>query len=116
MCTVILMQLWQVDMGPEGKAVVEFLSNLARHAKAVNVVRFSPNGELLASGGDGMLFHFYCVKVRFNFIHKLTAETIIVIRVITLNKAKTQINKNCKVELGKVKTHLSENKLKYVSL
>lgn len=68
------MQLWQVDMGPEGKAVVEFLSNLARHAKAVNVVRFSPNGELLASGGDGMLFHFYCVKVRFNFIHKLTAE------------------------------------------
>lgn len=32
---------------------MEFLSNLCRHTKAVNVVRFCPTKELLASGGDG---------------------------------------------------------------
>ncbi|WP_348257598.1 WD40 repeat domain-containing protein, partial [Salmonella enterica] len=30
---------------------MEFLSNLSRHTKAVNVVRISKTGEILASGG-----------------------------------------------------------------
>ncbi|XP_069492213.1 chromatin assembly factor 1 subunit B [Ambystoma mexicanum] len=45
-------RIWKTDQGPDGKATVEFLSNLARHTKAVNVVRFSPTGDILASGGD----------------------------------------------------------------
>lgn len=54
-------QIWKVEKGPDGKAIVEFLSNLARHTKVVNVVRFSPSGEILASGGDGE----YCTSKLF---------------------------------------------------
>ncbi|PCH36764.1 WD40 repeat-like protein [Wolfiporia cocos MD-104 SS10] len=35
---------------------VEYLATLSRHSASVNVVRFSPNGELIASAGDdGMI-------------------------------------------------------------
>ncbi|KAJ7837933.1 WD40-repeat-containing domain protein [Mycena leptocephala] len=33
-------------------ARVEYLATLSRHSAAVNVVRFSPNGDLIASAGD----------------------------------------------------------------
>ncbi|KAG9255957.1 WD40-repeat-containing domain protein [Emericellopsis atlantica] len=44
-------RLWRVESdGPERK--VEYLSTLAKHNQAVNVVRWSPKGEMLASAGD----------------------------------------------------------------
>lgn len=33
----------------------EYLATLSKHTAAVNVVRFSPNGQALASAGDGKL-------------------------------------------------------------
>nr|KAI8742304.1 chromatin assembly factor 1 subunit B-like [Biomphalaria glabrata] len=47
-----IVRIWQMTLDSEGKAVVEFLSNLRRHTATVNVVRFSKNGELLATAGD----------------------------------------------------------------
>jgi len=34
---------------------VEFLATLSKHTATVNVVRFSPTGEFIASAGDGAL-------------------------------------------------------------
>ncbi|XP_014782646.1 chromatin assembly factor 1 subunit B [Octopus bimaculoides] len=45
-------RIWQVKVDNSSKVAIEFLSNLKRHTKSVNVVRFSPDGELMASGGD----------------------------------------------------------------
>ncbi|KAH9500071.1 Chromatin assembly factor 1 subunit B [Bulinus truncatus] len=47
-----IVRIWQMTLDSEGKAVVDFLSNLRRHTATVNVVRFSKNGELLATAGD----------------------------------------------------------------
>jgi len=36
------------------KPLIQCVAELKRHLKAVNVVRFSPDGSLLASGDDGI--------------------------------------------------------------
>ena len=41
--------MWQLKEKADGddSIGIDFLSNLDRHAKPVNVVRFSPNGRIL---------------------------------------------------------------------
>lgn len=40
----------------DGGVSLDFLANLTRHTKAVNVVRFSPDGNFLATGSDGKYY------------------------------------------------------------
>jgi len=44
--------IWSVTRSPEGDVSLECLCDLTRHQKAVNIVRWSPDGKLLASGDD----------------------------------------------------------------
>ncbi|GAQ38930.1 chromatin assembly factor 1 subunit B [Aspergillus tubingensis] len=44
-------RLWKVETTGEERKVT-YLSTLIKHTQAVNVVRFSPKGEMLASAGD----------------------------------------------------------------
>ncbi|CAI4219332.1 unnamed protein product [Parascedosporium putredinis] len=44
-------RLWKIEGDGESRKV-DYLSTLAKHTQAVNVVRWSPKGDLLASAGD----------------------------------------------------------------
>ncbi|QCD84821.1 chromatin assembly factor 1 subunit B [Vigna unguiculata] len=47
-------KFWSIKpSGTEKLPLVSYLSNLTYHSSAVNVIRFSSSGELLASGADG---------------------------------------------------------------
>lgn len=45
-----------------GSAQLTIASDLTRHQKAVNVVRWSPSGELLASGDDESVIFVWKLK------------------------------------------------------
>ncbi|KAL5053278.1 hypothetical protein RYX36_033960 [Vicia faba] len=48
-------KLWSIKPSgsPKKLPVVTYLNSLSYHSSAVNVIRFAPSGELLASGSDG---------------------------------------------------------------
>lgn len=46
-------KLWQVQVDASGDPEAQPVGSISGHTKTVNCVRFSPTGDLLASGGDG---------------------------------------------------------------
>ncbi|XP_015590249.1 chromatin assembly factor 1 subunit B [Cephus cinctus] len=57
--------IWHVKINEVGAAVVTFIADLDRHQRAVNVVRFSPSGEILASGDDESAIILWKQKIGF---------------------------------------------------
>jgi len=47
-----IVRVWKLERKDDGSHVVNYLSTLAKHTQAVNVVRFSPRGNQIASAGD----------------------------------------------------------------
>lgn len=52
-------KIWHVTVNEAGEVIVSCVADLERHQRTVNVVRFSPSGEMLASGDDGDLNVIY---------------------------------------------------------
>ena len=50
-------QIWFVRELEDGTVNVECVADLKRHNRAVNIVRFSPDGKFLATADDGKCFH-----------------------------------------------------------
>uniref|UniRef100_A0A336M445 CSON011845 protein n=1 Tax=Culicoides sonorensis TaxID=179676 RepID=A0A336M445_CULSO len=54
--------IWYLQHTESGQIELECAADLARHQRAVNVVRWSPNGELLASGDDESVIFIWKLK------------------------------------------------------
>ncbi|XP_053613098.1 chromatin assembly factor 1 subunit B [Plodia interpunctella] len=54
--------IWYITTTETGSVNLEVAADLTRHQKAVNVVRWSPNGQLLASGDDESIIFIWKQK------------------------------------------------------
>lgn len=58
-----ILQIWLLSVEKDGVASLECAADLTRHTKPVNCVRFSPSGELLASGDDGQFYKLFYIAI-----------------------------------------------------
>lgn len=56
-------QIWYLKITASGSVDLEVAADLTRHQKAVNVVRWSPNGVYLASGDDESIIFVWKQKM-----------------------------------------------------
>lgn len=56
------LQIWYISTTDTGSVNLEVAADLTRHQKAVNIVRWSPSGELLASGDDESIIFIWKQK------------------------------------------------------
>ncbi|XP_030378384.1 chromatin assembly factor 1 subunit B [Scaptodrosophila lebanonensis] len=67
--------IWYVNRSADGEGVdLELAADLARHQRAVNTVRWSPNGELLASGDDDSVVFIWKQKAEHEVLSIVDAD------------------------------------------
>lgn len=67
--------IWYVNQSEAGEGVaLELAADLARHQRAVNTVRWSPNGELLASGDDESVVFIWKQKAEHEVVNIVDAD------------------------------------------
>ncbi|XP_041988346.1 chromatin assembly factor 1 subunit B [Aricia agestis] len=55
--------IWYITQTENGSVHLEIAADLTKHQKAINVVRWSPNGQLLASGDDESIIFVWKQKI-----------------------------------------------------
>ncbi|KAH8371083.1 hypothetical protein KR093_006159 [Drosophila rubida] len=69
--------IWYLNRAAEGEGggiELELAADLARHQRAVNTVRWSPNGELLASGDDESVIFIWKQKEEHEVVNIVDAD------------------------------------------
>lgn len=59
---ILCFQIWHLTHSESGELNLDIAADLTRHQRAVNVVRWSPSGEFLASGDDESVIFIWKLK------------------------------------------------------